>query len=344
MGGDLQVTPHKDYAGSHYPPLADSVKTHASITSPPMYIYTFTPAKIHLDHRLLRQTHTPQHYMIHDTKITTFTPEYGDHKDLFLDLPQIGDTQQHKAKCNHSNPTTRSHPTFILPIPHHLAKLYRLGNTSTKANAQRTTHTTTALLHDNTAIPDHIDYEATQVMTIINEYHDIATTIWPIQPPRHDTTTPTQLEPPISRAGLRQIDRLAKLRNECNKTTKLHLEKANNADLNSLHIYLKISHILSPTTPLTTTKANSKWSRAIGSKIRKAINTLSDKYRDKENSGYDKSPKHYHDSLKIHSGLTPRARGQPRGASLTNPKKPPERSHGYSHLTIRTKRNNKGQH
>ena len=184
---------------------------------------------------------SPQHYKTHNTDITTYTPEYGDHKALILDLSQIGDTQQRDAKHTHSNPTTGSHPPFILPIPTHLVELYKLGSTSTKANTQRTTQTTTALLHDNNATTDQIDYAAAQIMTIIYGYHDIATTIWPMQQPRHDTTPPTQPKPPISRAGLRQIGRIAKLRNECNNITKHHPEITNNADLDPIHINLKIT-------------------------------------------------------------------------------------------------------
>jgi hypothetical protein len=47
--------------------------------------------------------------------------------------------------------------------------------------------------------------------------------------------------------------------------------------------------------------------------------TLSDKLKEKENNIYDKSPKHYHNNLKINAGLLPRARDQPRVTSLTNP-------------------------
>jgi hypothetical protein len=139
--------------------------------------------------------------MTHNTNITTYTPKNGDHKALILDLPQIGDTQQLDAKHTHSNPITRSHPPFIFPIPTHLVEFYQLGNTSTKANTQYTTHTTAALLHDTNASIDQTDYAVAKVMKIIHEYHDIATTIWPMQPARHDTTPPTQLRPPISERG-----------------------------------------------------------------------------------------------------------------------------------------------
>jgi hypothetical protein len=93
-------------------------------------------------------------------------------------------------------------------------------------------------------------------MTLLHNYHDIATKIWPMHPTRQDTTTPIQLKPPISRAGLRQIERLAKLRNGCNTTTKLHPEIANDPDLNPLNINLKINQILQPSKLLTTKEAH----------------------------------------------------------------------------------------
>jgi len=112
-----------------------------------------------------------------------------------------------------------------------------------------------------------------------------------MQPLRHDTTPPTQLNPPISRAGLRQIGRLAKLRNECNNTTKHHPEIANHTGLNPIHINLKIAQILKPSTPLTTIEAKHKCSRDICTH-KKASNTLSDKLRDSKNKSYDKSSKY----------------------------------------------------
>ncbi len=89
-------------------------------------------------------------------------------------------------------------------------------------------------------------------MTIIHEYHDIATQIWPMQTQRQDTTTTTQPIPPISRVGLRQISRLAKLRNECNKTAKLNLAASTYPEQNSIHINNKINTILNPAQPIST--------------------------------------------------------------------------------------------
>jgi hypothetical protein len=170
VGGDLKATPHKDDARSHYPSLSQFCEntglTHITLKD----IYIFIPSKTNMDLWLLRQSHTPQHYTIYNTYTTTYIPEYGDHKALILDLAQISAIQLHNAKRNLPNPTTHSHlPFILLPIPQNIAKLYRMGTTSTKANTQRTTQTTIPLLHDDTANADHIDYVAPQVMTINHE-------------------------------------------------------------------------------------------------------------------------------------------------------------------------------
>ncbi len=141
---------------------------------------------------------------------------------ISLELPQIGDIQHRKTQNTHTNPTTRSHPPFALPIPQNLIELYRLGNDNTNAATNHTLHTTKQLLLRETTTTYQIDYAAAQVMTVIHEYHDIATKIWPMQPPRQETPVPAKLKPPMSHAELRQIGILAKLRKQCNNTTKLH--------------------------------------------------------------------------------------------------------------------------
>ena len=100
--------------------------------------------------------------MPHNTKISTHTPEYGDHKALTLELPQIGDIQPHKAKLNCPSPTTRSIPQFILPVPQNLIDLYRLGNNTTSDSAHLATQTTTALLASGTTTIDQVDSAANQ--------------------------------------------------------------------------------------------------------------------------------------------------------------------------------------
>jgi hypothetical protein len=156
-------------------------------------------------------------------------------------------------------------------------------------------------------------------MTIIHEYHDIATKIWPMQTQRPDTTTITQPKPPISRAGLRQISRLAKLRNECNKTAKLNPEASTDHEQNPIYINNKINTILNPVHPISTSEAHKQCNKAIGTIVRHASNTLNEKLRDKENDSYDKSPKQCHNNLTISAGLLPRAKDQPKVTALRHP-------------------------
>ncbi len=150
----------------------------------------------------MRQTPTPI-YTNTNMKITTHTLEYGDHKALILELPEKGNITNPDQSLNQKNPTTRSHPPFLLHIPRNLIDLYQLGNSSTTNHTQNTSQTLNNLLNTHTATTNQIDYAAPQVMTIIHEYHDIATKIWPMQTQKPDTTTITQPKPPISRAGLR---------------------------------------------------------------------------------------------------------------------------------------------
>ena len=132
ISGDLQITPRGEDPRSHYVPLRsfceESNLTHINPTD----IHAFVPAKTHQDHWLLRHAINPAHNTIHKTNTLTYIPEYGDHKDLIFDLPQIGGIQTHNTKHTHPNPTTRSHPSFILPISRHQVDLYRLGNEPSK--------------------------------------------------------------------------------------------------------------------------------------------------------------------------------------------------------------------
>ena len=145
-------------------------------------------------------------------------------------------------------------------------------------------------------------------MTIIHEYHDIATHIWSMQTQRPDTPNITQPKTPIFRVGLRQISRLAKLRNECNKTIKLYPEASTDHEMNPIHITEKITTLLNPAKPISTSEAHKQCNKAIGTIVREASNTVNEKLRDEENASYDNSPKHYHNNLKISAGLLPRAR------------------------------------
>jgi hypothetical protein len=119
-----------------------------------------------------------------------------------------------------------------------------------------------------TVTTNQIDYAASQVTTFIHEYHDIATHIWSIQTPKQDTSTITQLKPPISKAGLRQIGRLVKLRNECNKPTKLYPETSTNHAMTPIHINEKMNAFLKPATPLLTSEAHKQCNKAIGTIVK----------------------------------------------------------------------------
>jgi hypothetical protein len=73
MGGDLQAIPQKDDARSNYPSLSHFCENTCLIHVNPKDVYTFIPAKTHIDHRLLWQPHTLQHYTTHNTHTTTHT-------------------------------------------------------------------------------------------------------------------------------------------------------------------------------------------------------------------------------------------------------------------------------
>jgi hypothetical protein len=198
MGGDLQATPSKEDVSSYYPPLNHFCETTVLTQVNPMGTYTFIPAKTHMDHWLLHQAQTQQHYTPSNIKVTTHTPEYGDRKVLAIEVHQIGDIQPHKTKRNYPSPTTRSHQPCILPIPQNLIDLCRLGNDTTTKTIQYTAHGVTTMLTSEPTTTDQIDVATTEVMTLIHNYHDIATKILPMQATKQDTPTPVKLKPHIS--------------------------------------------------------------------------------------------------------------------------------------------------
>ncbi len=93
MGGDFQAAPAQENERSHHPPLATFCKNTGFTHLTPKYFYTYMPDKTHIDHWLLSQPTDTPHYTAQNTAITTYIPEYGDHKALTLELPQIGDKQ-----------------------------------------------------------------------------------------------------------------------------------------------------------------------------------------------------------------------------------------------------------
>ena len=64
---------------------------------------------------------------------------------------------------------------------------------------------------------------------------------------------------------------------------------------------------------------------------------LSDILRHKENNSYDKSPKHYHNNLKMNAGINPRVRDQPRVTALTNPNTQELQTNPHEVISIVTK-------
>ena len=136
IGGDLQASPLEEPTRSHYAPLRKLCDETGLNHLTPTDLHTSIPAKTHLDHWLLRHTIKTAHYTIHITITPIYTPEYGGHKSIILELPQIGDIYIHNVKRTHINLTTRSHPPFILPIPQHIVDLYRLDNDFIKTNTQ----------------------------------------------------------------------------------------------------------------------------------------------------------------------------------------------------------------
>jgi hypothetical protein len=102
-----------------------------------------------------------------------------------------------------------------------------------------------------------IDYAAAHVMKIMHEFHDIATNIWSMQPPRQDIAMPTHLKPPISKAGLRQLGRLARLKNESKTIPSLHPDTADDRTQKLIHINIKtIIKILNPTITISTAESH----------------------------------------------------------------------------------------
>ncbi len=89
--------------------------------------------------------------------------------------------------------------------------------------------------------------------------------------------------------------------------------------MNSIHVNEKITTILNPAKSISTSEGHKQCKKEIGTIVKQASNTLNEKLRDKENTSYDKIPKHYDNHLKISTGLLTRARYQPRVTGLRHP-------------------------
>jgi hypothetical protein len=87
MGEDLQATPMEGDERSYHAPLNQFCQESGfKINNPERHAHIH-PIKKTIDHWLLRQPTITTHYTNIHTKITTHIPEYGDHKDLILNLP-----------------------------------------------------------------------------------------------------------------------------------------------------------------------------------------------------------------------------------------------------------------
>jgi hypothetical protein len=77
MGGYFQATPAQENERSHHPPFTTFCKNTDFTHLTPRDLYTYMPAKTHIDHWLLRQPTDTPYYTDQNTSITTHTPEYG---------------------------------------------------------------------------------------------------------------------------------------------------------------------------------------------------------------------------------------------------------------------------
>jgi hypothetical protein len=246
MGGDLQATPWEGYTRSHYPSLSKLCVDSDLRHNTPTTILSFIPARITLDHWFCRRPTPTKHHPADNINTSTYTPHHGDHKALILELMQIRQALKSELIKNNKNPTIRSHPPFILPIPQHPVGIYQLGKATITNTIRHTRKSLSSLLHKHMKYKSQTYYAADQVMTLIHELHvDIAAGIWPMQPPKPETPIQTSQRPPISRAGLWQIGRLAIFRNECNILTKHHPYTSDIHDHNPIQIHTQI-HTLTP--------------------------------------------------------------------------------------------------
>jgi hypothetical protein len=145
------------------------------------------------------------------TTTTAIPTEFSDHKALLVEIPQIEDLTPIPLMVD-ANSTTRDHPPFILSIPKPLIYLYQLGNEATRIAQKETLFTIQQLTDSKQVTTDQIDIAAKMVVEIIDSYHRLVQTIWPMaQPPPRDTNT--KLHPPLTKSDTRQLKRITRLRN-----------------------------------------------------------------------------------------------------------------------------------
>jgi hypothetical protein len=217
-------------------------------------------------------------------------------------------------------PTTRDHPPFIIPIPKPLIDLYQLGNETARTAQEETLLTIQQLTASEQVTTDQIDIAANMAVETIDSYHRLAQTIWPMaQPPPRDTNT--KLHPPITKSDTKQLKLITRLRN----TAKSMLPKPNTdipitTDTKSItQTHTQASEVLQLPDSPELEDIPALCHKAIAIIINKANRKLADTLPKKEDQLYKKSPKRYHNKLKIAAGLQPNAKDQPKLEAIIDP-------------------------
>jgi hypothetical protein len=124
-----------------------------------------------------------------DATITASDTNHSDHRALTINIPQIGDTPSHQTASTPHIPTTCNHPPFLLPIPKPLDDLYQLGNATTQEAHRFASEYIAEITTSATTTPAHIDKAAKKVVTMLNAYHELAQTLWPMAQPHTPNRT-----------------------------------------------------------------------------------------------------------------------------------------------------------
>jgi hypothetical protein len=132
-----------------------------------------------------------------DATITSFDTNQSDHRALnIINKPNIGDTPSHQTASTPSIPTTRNHLSFLLPISKPLIDLYQLGNATTQEARRSASNYITEITTSIKTPPTHIDKAAKRVITMLNAYHELAQTIWPMAQP-YTQTESSKMQTPL---------------------------------------------------------------------------------------------------------------------------------------------------
>ena len=139
------------------------------------------------------------------------------------------------------------------------------------------------------------------------------------KPPTSESNT--QLYPPITKADTRQLKRITRLRNTAKRM--IPNPKTNTPSTNDpQHIkqtQTQASEVLQLPDPPNPEDIPALCNKAIATIINKANRKLDVSLRKKEEQLYKKSPKRYHNNLKIAAGLQPNAKDQPKLDAIRDP-------------------------